>query len=160
MGYMHSCKSADTAHTSRPTACCLECVLNIHIIPWFKFIHVNLHQGLWSCNVCETRTLPSAGGAPWAPSLLPRRTNAIFICLRLQLLKVPAGTPGYFSPPFELLSTLPFTARSESRRSVCSVYSTMWRTCGLFCAWTLLFMTEVCAQSQRRYTFIYFFFLI
>uniref|UniRef100_A0A3B3YPN3 Procollagen C-endopeptidase enhancer 2b n=1 Tax=Poecilia mexicana TaxID=48701 RepID=A0A3B3YPN3_9TELE len=40
--------------------------------------------------------------------------------------------------------------RSENKRSVCSVHNTMWRTCSIFCAWTLLFLTEVCAQSQQR----------
>ncbi|KAM9827490.1 procollagen C-endopeptidase enhancer 2b isoform 1-T1 [Neosynchiropus ocellatus] len=29
----------------------------------------------------------------------------------------------------------------------------MWRTCGVFSAWSLLFLTQVCAQSQRRPTF-------
>lgn len=97
--------------------------------------------------------------AACAPSLLPRRTNVIFICSSLQLLKLPAGTPGYFSPTVsQLLHTMPFMPRGENRRSARSVQPTMWRTCSIFGAWSLLFLTEVCAQSQRRYTFIYIFF--
>lgn len=95
---------------------------------------------------------------PVLQSLLPRRTNAIFICSSLQWLKLPAGTPGYFSPPSQLLHTMPHMPRGENRRSARSVTPTMWRTCSVFCAWSLLFLTEVCAQSQRRYTFIYIFF--
>uniref|UniRef100_A0A668UAU3 Procollagen C-endopeptidase enhancer 2b n=1 Tax=Oreochromis aureus TaxID=47969 RepID=A0A668UAU3_OREAU len=45
---------------------------------------------------------------------------------------------------------MPFTPRGENRRSSCSVFPTMWRTCSIFCAWTVLFLTEVCAQSQQR----------
>uniref|UniRef100_A0A3P8XAH9 Procollagen C-endopeptidase enhancer 2b n=1 Tax=Esox lucius TaxID=8010 RepID=A0A3P8XAH9_ESOLU len=42
----------------------------------------------------------------------------------------------------------------ENRRSgAWSVNPTMCRICGLFCAWGVLFLTEVCAQSQRRQTF-------
>lgn len=65
----------------------------------------------------------------------------------------PAGTPGLlFFPPHQvqLPNTMPFMPRGENRR-------TMWRTCSVFCAWSLLFLAEVCAQSQRRYTFIYSF---
>lgn len=64
---------------------------------------------------------------------------------------------GTFPLRFSLLSTMPFTPPGENRRSSCSVFPTMWRTCSIFCAWTLLFLTEVCAQSQQRYLFIYFF---
>ncbi|MEQ2166662.1 Procollagen C-endopeptidase enhancer 2 [Goodea atripinnis] len=39
--------------------------------------------------------------------------------------------------------------RGEIRRSACSVSPAVWRTC-IFGAWTLLFLTEVCAQSQQR----------
>lgn len=63
---------------------------------------------------------------------------------------------GTFPLRFSLLSTMPFTPPGENRRSSCSVFPTMWRTCSIFCAWTLLFLTEVCAQSQQRYFFIYF----
>ncbi|KAK7881786.1 hypothetical protein WMY93_030195 [Mugilogobius chulae] len=31
--------------------------------------------------------------------------------------------------------------------------SAMWKTCSLFCAWCLLFLSEICAQSQRRPSF-------
>lgn len=95
----------------------------------------------------------SEKAVPCAPSLLPRRTNAIFICSSSQLLKLPAGTPGYFSPPFQLLNTMPFMPRGENRRSACTGNPTMWRTCSIFCAWSLLLLTDVCAQSQRRYSF-------
>lgn len=88
--------------------------------------------------------------AACASSLLPDRTNTIFICYGLQLLELPAGTPGYFTPPFELQNTMPFMPRGENRRSACSLKPAMWRTCSIFCAWSLLFLTEVCAQSQRR----------
>ncbi|XP_071341170.1 procollagen C-endopeptidase enhancer 2b isoform X1 [Trachinotus anak] len=92
--------------------------------------------------------------AACAPSLQPRRTNAIFICPSSQFLKLPAGTRGYFSPPCALLNTMPLMLpRGESRRSAGSVNPTMWRTCSIFCAWSLLFLTEVCAQTQQRPTF-------
>ncbi|XP_068437536.1 procollagen C-endopeptidase enhancer 2b isoform X1 [Clinocottus analis] len=48
---------------------------------------------------------------------------------------------------------MPFMSRVENRRRACSVNQTMWRTCSVFCAWSLLFLTEVCAQSQQRPTF-------
>lgn len=127
---------------------------------------------LFSCHIpCETHVRIHAfsaslivffsilkKAAACAPSLLPRITNVIFICSGLQLQKLPAGTPWcFFSPPFQLLNTMSFMPRGENRRSACSVNQTMWRTCGIFCAWSLLFLTDVCAQSQRRYTFIYFF---
>lgn len=66
------------------------------------------------------------------------RTNAIFICSSLQLLELPAGPPALFTAPFEQ-----FTSRGGN--------PTMRGTCSLFCAWSLLFLTEVCAQAQRRY---------
>lgn len=90
-------------------------------------------------------------------SLLPRRTNAIFISV-LQLAKLPPGTSGYFSPPLERLNTMSFMPPGENRRSgAWSVHPIMLRICSIFCAWSVLFLTEVCAQSQRRYlfTFIY-----
>lgn len=96
--------------------------------------------------------------AACAPSLLPRSTNAIFICSSLQLLKLPPGTSWYFSPPCEPLNTMSFMPRGENKRVAWSVNPTMWRTCSIFCAWSLLFLTEVCAQSQRRYTFIHIYF--
>ncbi|MED6268812.1 Procollagen C-endopeptidase enhancer 2 [Characodon lateralis] len=43
--------------------------------------------------------------------------------------------------------------RGEIRRNACSVSPAVWRTC-IFGAWTLLFLTEVCAQSQQRPIFI------
>lgn len=58
----------------------------------------------------------------------------------------------------ELLNTMPFMPRGENRRSACSVNPIMWRTCSIFCAWSLLFLSEVCAQTQQRYTFIYILF--
>lgn len=61
-----------------------------------------------------------------------------------------------FPPSFQLLSTMSFMLQGENRRSACSIYPTMWRARSIFCAWTLLFLTEVCAQSQRRYIFISF----
>ncbi|XP_075903459.1 procollagen C-endopeptidase enhancer 2b [Nelusetta ayraudi] len=46
---------------------------------------------------------------------------------------------------------MPFMPRDENRRSACcSVNQTMWRTGAIFCAWSLLLLTDVCAQSQRR----------
>lgn len=101
---------------------------------------------------------PLKKSAACPPSLLPGRTNAIFICSGLQLQKLPAGTPGYFSPPLHLLSIMPFMPRGENSRSARSVNQTMWRTCGVFCAWSLLFLTDVCAQAQRRYIFIVYIF--
>ena len=91
--------------------------------------------------------------AACAPSLLPHRTNAIFICSGLQSPKLPPGTSGYFSPPFEPLNTMSFMPRG-------SASPTMWRICSLFCAWILLFLAEVCAQTQRRYTFYSYFYCL
>lgn len=56
-----------------------------------------------------------------------------------------------------LPNTMSFMSRVNTRRGARSVNQTMWRTCGVFCAWILLFLTDVCAQSQRRYRFIFFF---
>ncbi|XP_024248196.1 procollagen C-endopeptidase enhancer 2 [Oncorhynchus tshawytscha] len=51
-----------------------------------------------------------------------------------------------------------FMPRSENRRTgAWSVHPTMWRICSIFCAWGVLSLTEVCAQSllgsRRRPTF-------
>ncbi|XP_029698299.1 procollagen C-endopeptidase enhancer 2b isoform X2 [Takifugu rubripes] len=71
-----------------------------------------------------------------------------------QLQKLSAGTPEYFSPWSWLLpNTMSFMLRVNTRRGARSVNQTMWRTCGVFCAWILLFLTDVCAQSQRRPVF-------
>lgn len=72
----------------------------------------------------------------------------------------PQELLGTFPPPIQLLNTMPFMPRGENRRSARSVDQTMWRTCGIFCAWSLLFLTDVCAQSQRRYTIYFIFFFL
>lgn len=64
--------------------------------------------------------------------------------LRLAVAETPLREL-HFSPH---RSTMSFVPRAETRRS-----ATMWRTCSVFCAWSLLFLAEVCAQSQQRYTF-------
>ncbi|KAM9552823.1 procollagen C-endopeptidase enhancer 2-like [Salvelinus alpinus] len=47
-----------------------------------------------------------------------------------------------------------FIPAGENRRSgAWSVHPIMLRICSLFCAWSVLFLTEVCGQSQRRTTF-------
>lgn len=93
--------------------------------------------------------------AAFAPSLLPHRTSAIFMRSGSQLQKLSAGTPEYFSPWSWLLpNTMSFMLRVNTRRGARPVNQTMWRTCGGFCAWILLFLTDVCAQSQRRYKFL------
>lgn len=51
-------------------------------------------------------------------------------------------------------NTMSFMLRVNTRRGARPVNQTMWRTCGGFCAWILLFLTDVCAQSQRRYKFL------
>lgn len=81
-------------------------------------------------------------------SLLPRRTNAIFsLCSSLQPAKLPPGTfLGSF--PHRSSHWLSFMPRSENRRTgAWSVHPTMWRIYSIFCAWGVLSLTEVCAQS-------------
>ena len=113
-------------------------------------------------NASNASLIPGFGKRqlPAECSLLPRSTNAIFISV-LQLAKLPPVSSGYFSPPLERLNTMSFMPAGENRRSgAWSIHPIMLRICSVFCAWSVLFLTEVCGQSQRRYLFTFYFYFL
>ncbi|XP_037613370.1 procollagen C-endopeptidase enhancer 2b isoform X2 [Sebastes umbrosus] len=92
--------------------------------------------------------------AACAQSLLSTQNKRYIHLLQLAVAETPRrNSLATLHHRLSCWNTMPFMSRWENRRRACSFNPTMWTTCSLFCAWSLLFLTDVCAQSQQRPTF-------